>query len=286
MNSLSRVVGALLLAAVALAGCSRHAAPPAHQALHKPTDAATAVKPNAAPAAAAERAVGMTEESESVADVAAGLSPIASAVAASTPAAAAAIPAKWAEGKNYNTLLPAEPTSVDPSKVEVVEVFWYGCAHCEHLDPALEEWRKKSKPAYVQFIRVPVMWNDRTRAHARLFYAIDALGKLETLHTAVFREIHVNGNNLADPDPAKTEQLQRDFLKANGVTAAQFDSVYRSFSVEGKLQHAEDLTRRYHATSVPLLVVNGKYTADAGTAGGEGELLQLVNDLAASERRH
>ena len=293
MNTLSRGLGALLLAALALSGCSRHAAPTAQKAQRRTSEAALAVKPTHSQAGVAEKGAGMTEESESVADVAAGLSPIAAAVAASTAAAAAPIPSRWVEGKNYTTLLPAEPTSVDPSKVEVVEMFWYGCGHCFHLDPTLEEWRKKTKAPYVQFVRVPIMWNENTRAHARLYYAIEALGKVDALHTAVFNEIHVKGNPLVDPNPAATEKLQREFLKANGVTDAQFDNAYRSFKVEGQLQHAEDLMRRYHATGVPLMVVNGKYTADIGTAGpglpapeGETLLIQLVNDLAASERRH
>jgi thiol:disulfide interchange protein DsbA len=289
MKSLSNRVGILLLVALTVAACGRH---PAQTASQPPPQrriadaaAAVAVKPDAAPAAATERAVEITEESEGAAELPTGLSPIAAAVAAATPAAAAAIPAKWVEGKSYSSLVPAQPTSVAPDKVEVVEVFWYGCGHCFHLDPMLEEWRKQAKPAYVEFVRVPVMWNDATRAHARLFYTLEALGKLEQLHTAVFREIHVNSHYLVDADPARTEQLQRAFLKANGVTDADFDRTYRSFSVESKLQRAEQLTKRYKVTGVPLMVVNGKYTADVGTAGGETQLLELINDLAASERK-
>jgi len=46
------------------------------------------------------------------------------------------------------------------------------------------------------------------------------------------------------------------------------------------------LTRLYKVTDVPLMVVNGKYRADVATAGGDTELLELVHDLAASERKH
>ena len=281
-----RLLAAVLLATLAASACSRHSAETARQAPRRPANAAVAVKPEATQAGSAERAAGMTEESESLADVAAGMSPIASAVAANTPAVATPIPAKWVEDTNYKTLLPAQPTSVDPSKVEVVEVFWYGCGHCNHLDPLVEGWRKTSKAPYVEFNRVHVMWNDTTRAHARLFYTIEALHKLDALHAAVFREIHLDGNPLVGADPAATEALQRKFLKANGVTDAQFDAAYRSVGVEERLRNAENLTRRYRAQSVPLMVVNGKYTADVGSAGDEAKLFELVNDLAASERRH
>ena len=164
-------------------------------------------------------------------------------------------------------------------------MFWYGCGHCYHLDPYLENWRKKGQPAYVNFRRVPVMWNDVNRQHARLFYALQALGKLDQLHTAVFREIHANGNMLADQDPAKGEALQIAFLKSKGILAADIKRVYRSFPVESNLQRAEVLTRRYQVTGVPMVVVSGKYTADVGSAGGEQQLLDLINDLSGGARR-
>lgn len=287
MKTMSYGLAALFLSAAVLAGCGRHAGPgsqgPAAGA--KPADvAAVAVKPESAPAAASDRAAGMTEESES-ADQPAGLSPIAAAVAAATPATAAPIPGKWVDGQNYSTLVPAQPTSVAANKIEVVEVFWYGCGHCFHLDPTLEDWRNKGKAAYVEFSRVPVMWNDTTRAHARLFYTLMALNKLDQLHSDVFREIHVNNHFLAAQDPAETERLQRAFLKSKGISEADFDKTYRSFSVEQWLQKAEQLTRRYKVTGVPFMVVNGKYTADVGTAGGEPQLITLLNDLAASEHK-
>jgi protein dithiol oxidoreductase (disulfide-forming) len=287
MKTLSCGLAALLLSVAVLAGCGRHAGQGAQgpAAGPKPADvAAVAVKPESAAPAASDRAAGMTEESES-ADLPTGLSPIAAAVAANTPATAAPVPGKWVDGKNYTTLVPAQPTGVAANKVEVVEVFWYGCGHCFHLDPTLEDWRTKGKAGYVEFGRVPVMWNDTTRAHARLFYTLMALGKLDQLHADVFREIHVNNNFLAAQDPAETERLQRAFLKSKGISEADFDKTYRSFSVEQWLQKAEQLTRRYKVTGVPFMVVNGKYTADVGTAGGEPQLITLLDDLAASEHK-
>lgn len=224
-------------------------------------------------------------DGESVSDASFSISPIARAVAGTEPALAPAIPSKWVLNKNYSVLVPAQPTSASPDKVEVVEVFWYGCPHCFHLDPYLEGWRTKSKPAFVEFNRMPVMWpgNPVNRSHARLYFTLEALGKLE-LSEAVFREIHLNGNPLVDPaDPGRTEQMQKAFLVAHGVAAADFDKTYRSFLVEAKLQRAEQFTQRYQIVGVPTMVVAGKYMADVGTAGGETELLSLLNDLAAAE---
>jgi thiol:disulfide interchange protein DsbA len=235
---------------------------------------------------AVEKNTGMAEESES-ADVPSGFSPIAAAVAATTPSVAAPIPSRWVDGKNYSTLVPAQPTSSSPDKVEVVEVFWYGCPHCFALDPSLETWRNKNKAPYVEFVRVPVMWGPVHKAHARLYYTIQALGKYEQLHSAVFREIHVMNNFLASKtnDDKESEQLQKKFLMEHGVSAADFDKTYRSFSVESKLARADELTKRYKVTGVPFFVVNGKYTADVGTAGGEPQLITMLDDLSAAEHK-
>jgi thiol:disulfide interchange protein DsbA len=277
-----------LLLCLALAACgSRESGQTSSETAAPPT--ATAVAPATPPAAAAApaSATKIAEPGENVesVDVANLASPISTAVAANSPAPAARIPSRWVAGTNYTTLVPAQPTNVSPDKVEVTEIFWFGCGHCYHFDPYLENWRKKAKPAYVEFARMPVMWNDPTRQHARLYYTIEALGRADDLVPAAFREIHVNGNALVDHDPARTEALQFDFLKAHGVSEADFKRTYRSFDVETKLQRAEQMTRRYQVTGVPLIVVNGKYTADVGTAGGETQLLELINDLAASERQ-
>lgn len=287
MDSLIRKLPTLLLASLlgclALTACDRHPAQTTSSS-HANVNA-VAVRPEAARSQGIERATGMTEESDESSEVPTGFSPLATAVAANTPAVAAPIPSKWIEGKNYTSLSPAQPTGAPPDKVEVVEVFWYGCGHCYHLDPYIESWRQKGQAPYVLFQRVPVMWGDVHKAHARLFYTVEALGKLEQLHTLIFREIHQNGNFLAAQDPAETERLQRAFLKANGISDADFDKTYHSFSVESKLQRADQLTHRYKVTGVPMMVVNGKFTADVGAAGGESQLINLVNDLAASERK-
>jgi thiol:disulfide interchange protein DsbA len=280
MGILAIAVVSVLISTVGLLRHSGHAAAGHHASVAR-------ISVHHASTGAVEKNTGNVEESDS-ADVPTGFSPIASAVAATTPSVAAAIPSRWVDGKNYSTLVPAQPTSSTPDKVEVVEVFWYGCPHCFALDPSLETWRTKNKAAYIDFVRVPVMWQPVHKAHARLFYTIQALGKYEQLHAAVFREIHVKNNVLVSRsgDDKETEQLQKKFLMENGVSAADFDRTYRSFSVESKLQRADELTKRYKVTGVPFFVVNGKYTADVGTAGGEPQLITMIDDLAAAEHKH
>lgn len=183
---------------------------------------------------------------------------------------------RFKEGTHYRRLVPAQPTSLGPDKIEVVEAFWYGCNHCYSLEPALEAWNAK-KPHYVELVRLPSMGSETARMHARLFYTIEALGKVEPLHAQVLREIHVNGN------PLNTLERITAFMNERGVDPQEFNEAFSSFAVESRLQRADFLNRRYRIASVPMFIVNGKYTTDVGEAGGEQQLFTLLGDLTAHE---
>jgi thiol:disulfide interchange protein DsbA len=223
-----------------------------------------------------------------LAAVAAAATTSVTAAAATATAATTSPPAgPWVEGVNYTRLVPAQPTSVAPGQVEVLEFFWYACPHCYALDPLIESWRK-TKPAYISFLRVPVVWAPGHRALARLFYALESMGKLDELHSAIFKEIHVNNDPLVDlgNDAAQSERIETAFVVKHDVSESAFKTAYHSFSVESALQRAEELGLRYKISGVPTFVVNGKYVADVGTAGGEEKLIDLVNYLAGLEHKH
>jgi thiol:disulfide interchange protein DsbA len=193
---------------------------------------------------------------------------------------------KWVAGTNYKVIAPAQPTDASPGKVEVIEMFWYGCPHCFALDPIIESWRKNKAP-YIEFVRVPVMWGEAHRAHARMFYTLQALGKLEELHAAVFNEIQSTGDSLYVPgDEQGTQRVQVQFARTHGVDPTDFLKAYSSFAVQTNLEKADELERRYKIDAVPTFVIDGKYETDVGQAGGQDNLMQLINDLSASEKRH
>jgi len=190
--------------------------------------------------------------------------------------------AKWQAGTNYTLVANPQPTNVAAGKVEVDEVFWYGCSHCYALDPTLESW-KKSKPDYIEFVRVPVIWGPVHRQHAKLYYTLLALGRGD-LHSKVFDAIHKDHRQLNAASDEGARALQLAFLEEQGVTEKDFNAAYDSMSVAVNVQRAEQFTFKYNVAGVPLMIVNGKYTTDVGQAGGAGELLSLVDDLAASEK--
>jgi thiol:disulfide interchange protein DsbA len=287
---MNKFAAALLSTLVLLAACGKKE-PPAAQAPSAPAPAAEQpAAPAAGPDASAPAEQAATDQAaiaapaETVSEMddnapAPEQTPSTTQPALKLAAAPSGAPtsAKFKEGANYQKIVPAQPTGVAAGKVEVAEVFWYGCGHCFSLDPAIESWRAKSKPAYVEFTRVPAMWNDTTRMHARLFYAAELLGKLDELHTLIFREVHVNGNQLNTMDKIAA------FFQQHGVNKDEFTKAFSSFAVESKLQRADLMNRRYRIDSVPTVIVNGKYSTDVSKAGGESQLFGLIEELAAHE---
>jgi thiol:disulfide interchange protein DsbA len=234
---------------------------------------APAATEESAPAAPTETVTETDDAQESAEQPASGVPALKLSTATNKPATSE----RFKEGANYKKVVPAQPTNVAPGKVEVVEVFWYGCAHCFQLDPAIESWKNKNKQPFVEFVRVPAMWNDTLRMHARLYYTAEALGKLEALHSTIFREMHVAN------DPLNNVDRITAFFKKRGVSPEDFQKAFASFAVESKLQRADFLNRRYQINSVPTMVVNGKYLTDQTMAGGESQLFQLIEELAAHE---
>lgn len=194
-----------------------------------------------------------------------------------TDAAGAPTTGRFELGVHYLRLSPTQPTSSNPEQVEVAEVFWYGCPHCYELEPLLERWRAQ-QPDYVNFLRVPALWNPTLQIHARAFYTAEALGRGDEMHGEFFREIHERRNGL------DTEPKLQEFFGRNGVDAAAFKTAFDSFEVQAKLQRADELNRRYRIGSVPTIIVNGKYTTDGPAAGSYQDLLLLVDELTAAER--
>lgn len=180
-------------------------------------------------------------------------------------------------GTHYQRLSPTQPTSSSPDQVEVAEIFWYGCPHCYTFDPYLENW-KETLAEDVNFIRIPAVWNNVLQTHAKVYFTAELLDVIDDVHTPIFREIHVNRNMLTE-----TNALV-DFFAQYGVMPDEFNQTFESFAVFTRMQRADELSRRYRISSVPTVVVNGKYVTNATMAGDYPDLLRLVDELVAMER--
>jgi len=182
----------------------------------------------------------------------------------------------WAfdEGIDYQRLVQPQPTETG-DKVEVLEVFWYGCPHCWHLEPALARWLK-TLPEGVEFRRMPAT-GGRWDAHARAFYVAQSMGKLEAFHRALFEAIHVQRRSVMSEDDLA------DVAVEVGLDEAEFRSRYASPKVEAELQHAKEMAIRYGIDSVPTLIVDGTYRTTPGEAGGTERMFQVLDALIVEE---
>jgi len=192
--------------------------------------------------------------------------------------ATAAEETEYNEGIDYQLLAHPQPVANDGT-VEVVELFWYGCPHCYHLEPTLKNWLKK-KPAKVNFIRIPAIFNNPNwQLHATAFYTAEVLGIGEKLHTPLFDAIHQKNR------PLNTRQQLMEFFAEYGVSNDVFNNTFDSFTVQTKVQRAADLTRKYEITGVPSIIVNGKYRTDGPMATSYENLMKIVDHLVSLEMK-
>ena len=179
-------------------------------------------------------------------------------------------------GKQYVELDSAVPVAV-PGKIEVVELFWYGCPHCYAFEPTINPWAEKL-PADVNFVRIPAMFGGPWDAHGQLFLTLQSMGVESKVHAAVFNAIQKKHKRLTDPDE------MADFVATQGIDREKFLQTFNSFAVKGQIAKAKDLAKRYGISGVPTMIVNGKYRFDLGTAGGPEAALNVADQLIAKER--
>ncbi|MGY6214470.1 thiol:disulfide interchange protein DsbA/DsbL [Methylolobus aquaticus] len=175
----------------------------------------------------------------------------------------------------YEMVEPPQPTA-DPSKVEVLEFFWYGCPHCYHLEPDLNAWLKK-KPDNVEFIRQPAIFNERWGAHAKAFFTAEALGVLDKMHSDFYEAIQNQNRKL------ETEDELAPFFKEHGIAEADFRKAYKSFAVDTKMRQAATMAQRYGITGTPAVVINGKYRTSGSLAKSFPRMIEIMNQLIAQE---
>jgi len=178
---------------------------------------------------------------------------------------------EFKEGVEYTTFARPFPV-ITGDKIEVREIFWYGCPHCFNLEAPLNKWRQESMPANAEFVRMPGIFRENWIPYARAYYAFEALGQTEKLHHAMMNVIHVKKKRLTTKDQIA------DFIATQGVDRKEFLDAYNSFSVDSLSRQAGIMTKRYGITGVPSIVVDGRYLVSASHTG-KGQLFNVVNYL-------
>ena len=183
---------------------------------------------------------------------------------------------EFVEGEHYDVVSPAVRTA-DPNKIEVAEFFWYGCGHCYTFEPMVEQW-KKGIADDVDFHGSPAIWNPLMELHAQAFYTAQILGVLDTMHPVMFQAMNVDGKRL------QSEEELAKLFAANGVAEEDFSKAFNSFGVNSQVRQANARARAAKITGTPALLVNGKYHVSTRKAGGQAQMLQVVDYLVEKER--
>lgn len=200
-------------------------------------------------------------------------------------------PEQWVAGKHYLLVSGPQQVSVAPGKIEVTEAFSYGCPACNAFYPLMERI-KASLPSNAEVTYLHASFNaaEQWPMFQRAFYTAEVLKVADKGHKAMFESIY-RGGELALRDakgrpkkPAPTLETAAAFYqRVAGVDPKKFLSVAKGFSVEGKVRRAEKLIRDYGVDSTPTMVINGRYRTNVTLAGGEQQLIQLINWLVAKE---
>jgi cyclophilin family peptidyl-prolyl cis-trans isomerase/predicted DsbA family dithiol-disulfide isomerase len=183
---------------------------------------------------------------------------------------------RFIAGEHYVVLDRPVPTR-ENSKIEVVEMFSYGCPHCYEFEPLISEWSKQ-QAGDVDFWVFPVVWNKAMKLYARAFYAARELSAAEIIHHPLFTAIVIEQRTISN------ESELADFFANYGVDKESFVKEFNSTAVINKVRHAEERVRLYKPAGVPEIIVNGKYRIDRMRAGGLTEMLAVVDFLVTKER--
>ena len=187
-------------------------------------------------------------------------------------------PERYLAGTHYSKLETPVRTA-DESRIEVIELFWYGCPACYQFEPLMASWEKNA-PADVDCKRLPAVWNPITKLHAQAFFTAQRLKVIADVHDPIFDAYHKRGNRLHN------QKTLAQLFARHGVDAGDFDSAFKSFSVATKLNQAQKTMRDYGYIGTPTLYVNGKYIVTLDNAGNSyQEMLNIVDFLVNKERQ-
>ncbi len=184
------------------------------------------------------------------------------------------------EGAHYDAMANVQPVSTG-DKIEVLELFWYRCPHCNTLEVPLQKWLKNGKPENAEYVAFPAVLSSRWEPEARAFYTMEALGLLDELHGKLFYAIHSEHKSVGDMNSLAK------WVEEQGYSAQDVIDTYDSFAVNTKLNYAKTMTKNYGIQGVPAVIVDGKYRTSVSQAGDFETLFEVINYLvkkAAAER--
>ena len=206
-------------------------------------------------------------------------------------AATALAQTKWVAGKHY-TNIPPQRTQVAPGKVEVMEVFSYGCPACNQFRPVMKQIAA-GLPKNAQIVYLPASWNaaENWPMFQRMYLTAVSLGVADKTHEAMYDAIWTTGElGVVDQNTRRLktklptiEDAAKFYQRTAGVKPQDFVNASKSFGVDLKIKQAEAQIKAMQIGSTPTLVVAGKYRINNDAFKTVDEIIELVNFLAAKE---
>lgn len=200
----------------------------------------------------------------------------------------------WTEGVQYFRIEPAQMTALPPGKVEVTEVFSYGCPYCNAFVSTADAL-EASLPPNAQMDYLPASFSpaEDFPMFQRAYFTAQALGVADRMHHAMFDAVWKTGE-LALEDP-RTHAMRRPlpsladvaafYQRHAGIPAAKFLATASSFWVDSKINNCDTLVRTYQVEGTPSIIINGKYRVKMAAMHSSKELIQLVGWLVSQESR-
>jgi len=181
-------------------------------------------------------------------------------------------------GQEFDAVAQTLPTD-DKNKIEVMEIFWYGCSHCYHMEQPLNAWLKKL-PDDVNFKRMPGLPNPSWAPMAQAYFTMENLGVSEKLHDKLFDAIHKQKSL----NPTDSKAALNWIVSNSGLDRKKVEDTFNSFTVNANLKRAAQVFRSSGATGVPSLVIDGKYITSGTMAGGNAQALQVTDYIVNNIR--
>lgn len=166
----------------------------------------------------------------------------------------------YAEGTHYELIEGAESRRAG-APIVVAEYFSYGCIHCKNFEPLVQEFAA-TLPAGAKLEQRPVAFNPSWALLARAHLALASIDGLATNHERIFDAIHDSRRQFNS-----VEQIA-DFVEGkDGVTREAFLAAFDAPAVRRKLAKIDAESRTAQISSVPSLVVDGRYRINMSDIG-------------------
>ena len=178
----------------------------------------------------------------------------------------------FTEGVHYERIESPIEKINDTSKLEIVELFWYGCPHCYEFEPYLKKWIDKNNMK-VNLTQVPAVFSKNWIPHAKAFYSAQNVGYFDTLHKNLFKAIHI------DREKIYTQNRLINFASDIGISKTKFEKSFNSFKTDLQVKKAMAITKNSGIRGVPAIIVGGEYTTSPRLAGSYSKLIDVIDYL-------